>query len=137
MRRGERNDAATVVPLVTIEGHARHEYQRRSLPRFTSRPHVGLPHAELRAESDGLGCHDSASTETIGETGSAKLAAGGLYSRREENCDWLFEGSVEAEDRNDVLSALHAAGKLHGTWTPVEEESDGGAGEAGYSTDSD
>jgi hypothetical protein len=56
--------------------------------------------------------------ETIGETGSAKLTAGGLYSRREENCDWMFEGAVEAEDCNDVLSALHAAGKLHGTWTP-------------------
>jgi len=57
----------------------------------------------------------------IGETGSAKIARNGdLLTRREENSDWLFCGTVEPEDRNDVLQALYDAGKLFGDWRPAE-----------------
>jgi hypothetical protein len=54
--------------------------------------------------------------DEIGETGSAKVTRSGFYTRREENCDWLFCGEVEAEDVNDVLQICHDRGKLHGTW---------------------
>ena len=56
----------------------------------------------------------------IGDTGSAKIARNGdLLARREENSDWLFCGTVEPEDTNDVLQALYDAGKLFGDWRPI------------------
>jgi hypothetical protein len=40
--------------------------------------------------------------QALGETGSAKVENGGLYTRREENCDWLFEGVVNEEAREQI-----------------------------------
>jgi len=50
--------------------------------------------------------------DAIGETGSAKLRTTDLYTRREGNCDWLYCGTVEAEDLNDVKSILADRGYL-------------------------
>lgn len=44
----------------------------------------------------------------IGATGNAKIERGGLYTQREENCDWRFCGAVAEADEMDVQLAIGA-----------------------------
>ena len=39
----------------------------------------------------------------IGETGSVKVINGALYTRREENCDWLFIGTVDTALARELI----------------------------------
>lgn len=41
--------------------------------------------------------------DEIGETGSAKIVRGDLYTQVEENSDWLFCGSVDDEPEAEEI----------------------------------
>lgn len=60
--------------------------------------------AEVRARQARLSTEQvTEALRALGETGSAKVERGGLYTRREENSRWLFEGAVdEAEAREQI-----------------------------------
>ena len=60
--------------------------------------------AEVRARQSRLSAEQvTEALRALGETGSAKVEHGGLYTRREENCGWRYEGSVsEAEAREQI-----------------------------------
>lgn len=47
--------------------------------------------------------------DELGETGSAKVENGGLYTRREENADWMHRGPVTDEaEANDWIDCYYA-----------------------------
>lgn len=60
------------------------------------------------AKDADLGLIESSVAE-LGETGAAKIERGGLYVRREENCDWLYCGPVQdAESADTTLDEVLA-----------------------------
>lgn len=59
---------------------------------------------------------------TLGETGSAKLKGSDLYTRREENADWMFIGRIKETEHVAVDALIQA--RIRGNF-PVHERKTG------------
>lgn len=66
--------------------------------------------AEVRARLSRLSTEQVTEVlRALGETGSAKVERGGLYTRREENCNWRYEGVVNEEAAREQIECWFAA----------------------------